>query len=63
MNQCTYPGCHRPCKCKGLCAPHYRRDYYAKHRAHEIKTAVARSARQRRREPPASLIEERAPAS
>ena len=45
---CSVPGCPNKAGTKGMCRMHYRRHYYAAHRAHEIETATAR-ARNRKR--------------
>lgn len=45
MKICSVEGCDRRYKCKGMCAYHYRRHYYAQHREHEIRTATERANR------------------
>ncbi len=45
---CAIEGCTRPHKCKGMCAYHYRRAYYATNREHEIKTATERAKGRKR---------------
>jgi len=50
---CSIPDCPNPAGTKGICRKHYRRQYYAAHREHEIKTATERAKKRKAR--PAAL--------